>query len=91
MTKTELVAAVAEAAGLSKKDAEAAVSATFNTITQAMVKGDKVQLMGFGAFVPKDRPARTCINPVTKSKIQVAATRVPTFKAGKALKDAVAK
>lgn len=91
MTKTELIAAVADKAGLTKKDAEAAVSATFEAITDALSKGDKVQLMGFGSFVTKDRPARTCINPATKQKIEVAATRVPSFKAGKALKDVVAK
>ena len=91
MTKAELIAAVAEKAGLSKKDADAAVNATFDTITDAMTKGDKIQLVGFGTFAPKDRPARTCINPATKAKVEVAATTVPTFKAGKALKDAVAK
>ncbi len=91
MTKAELIAAVAEKAGISKKDADAAVSATFDTITDSLVKGDKIQLVGFGTFAPKDRPARTCINPMTKAKVEVAATTVPTFKAGKALKDAVAK
>ncbi len=91
MTKAELVAAVAEQSNLTKKDAETAVNATFDAITGALAKGEKVQMMGFGSFVTKDRPARTCINPATKQKIQVAATRVPAFKAGKALKDVVAK
>ncbi len=91
MTKAELIAAVAEKAGLSKKDADAAVSATFESITETLVKGDKIQLVGFGTFSTKDRPARTCINPSTKEKIQVAATTVPVFKIGKGLKDAVAK
>ncbi len=91
MTKAELVAAVAEKAGLSKKDAEAAVAATFESITETLAKGDKLQLVGFGTFAVKDRPARTCINPATKAKVQVPATRVASFKVGKALKDAVAK
>ncbi len=91
MTKAELIAAVAEKAGLTKKDAEAAVGATFDTITQTLVKGDKIQLVGFGTFATKERPARVCLNPATKQKIQVPASTVPVFKIGKALKDAVAK
>lgn len=89
MTKVELIAKVAEKSGLTKKDAEAAVSALFEEITGALKSGDKVSLVGFGSFSVKDRPARECINPATKEKIKVAATRVPAFKAGTALKDAV--
>ncbi|MEG0913443.1 MAG: HU family DNA-binding protein [Oscillospiraceae bacterium] len=91
MTKSELIAAVAEKTGLTKKDSETAVNATFDAITETLVKGDKIQLVGFGTFSTKDRPARTCINPATKAKIDVAATTVPVFKIGKALKEAVAK
>ncbi len=90
MTKAELISKVAEGAGLSKKDADKAVSAVFAAITDSLVKGDKVQLVGFGTFSVKDRPARTAINPATKEKVNVPATRVPAFKAGKALKDEVA-
>ena len=91
MTKADLIAAVAEKAGLTKKDADAAVNATFDAITETLSKGDKIQLVGFGTFAPKDRPARVCINPMTKAQVKVPATTVPSFKAGKALKDAVAK
>ena len=91
MNKTELVAAVAEKAALSKKDSEKAVNAAFEAITAAMVAGDKVQLVGFGAFEVKERNARVGRNPRTKEEIQIPASRVPAFKAGKALKDAVAK
>ena len=91
MNKTELVAAVAEKAALSKKDSEKAVNAAFEAITAAMVAGDKVQLVGFGAFEVKERNARVGRNPRTKEEIQIPASRVPAFKAGKALTDAVAK
>jgi DNA-binding protein HU-beta len=91
MNKTELVAAVAEKAGLSKKDSEKAVNAAFDAITEALVGGDKVQLVGFGAFETKERSARVGRNPKTKEEIQIPASRVPAFKAGKALKDAIAK
>ena len=91
MNKAELVAAVAEKAALSKKDSEKAVNAAFEAITAAMVEGDKVQLVGFGAFEVKERNARIGRNPRTKEEIQIPASRVPVFKAGKALKDAVAK
>jgi DNA-binding protein HU-beta len=91
MNKTELVAAVAEKAGLSKKDSEKAVNAAFESITEALVGGDKVQLVGFGAFETKERSARVGRNPKTKEEIQIPASRVPAFKAGKALKDAIAK
>ena len=91
MNKAELVAGVAEKAALSKKDSEKAVNAAFEAITAAMVEGDKVQLVGFGAFEVKERNARVGRNPRTKEEIQIPASRVPVFKAGKALKDAVAK
>ena len=91
MNKAELVAAVAEKNALSKKDREKAVNAAFEAITAALVGGDKVQLVGFGAFEVKERNARVGRNPKTKEEIQIPASRVPVFKAGKALKDVVAK
>lgn len=90
MNKTELIAEVANKAGLSRKDAEKALGAVVETITEAVVKGDKVQLVGFGSFETKQREARTGRNPKTKETIEIPATRVPVFKAGKALKGAVA-
>ena len=87
MNKTELIAEVANKAGLSRKDAEKALGAVVETITEAVVKGDKVQLVGFGSFETKQREARTGRNPKTKETIEIPATRVPVFKAGKALKD----
>ena len=89
MNKTELVANVAEKAGLSKKDAEQALGAIIESIEEALVEGDKVQLIGFGTFEVKDRAARTGRNPQTGKEIKIAASRNPVFKAGKALKDAV--
>ncbi len=89
MNKTELVAAVAEKTGASKKDSEKLVSAVFETITNTLVAGDKVALVGFGAFEVKERPARTGRNPRTKEEIEIPASRVPQFKAGKALKETV--
>lgn len=91
MNKTDLVAAVAEKTGLSKKDSEKAVSAVFESITSALTEGDKVQLVGFGAFEVKERPARIGRNPRTKEEIEIPASRAAAFKAGKALKDAVSK
>ena len=91
MNKAELVAAVAEKTALSKKDSEKAVNAAFEAITAALVSGEKVQLVGFGAFEVKERNARVGRNPKTKEEIQIPASRVPVFKAGKALKDVVAK
>ncbi len=91
MNKTELVAAVAEKTGASKKDSEKLVSAVFETITDALVAGDKVALVGFGAFEVKERPARIGRNPRTKEEIKIPATRAAAFKPGKALKDAVNK
>ena len=89
MNKTELVANVAEKAGLTKKDAEKALSAVIESVEEALVEGDKVQLIGFGTFEVKDRAARTGRNPQTGKEIKIAASRNPVFKAGKALKDAV--
>ena len=89
MNKTELVAAVAAKAGLSKKDAEAAVKAVTDAITEALADGDKVALVGFGTFDVKTRAARTGKNPRTGEKIEIAEAKVPSFKAGSALKDAV--
>ena len=91
MNKTELIAAVAAAAEISKKDAAAAVDATFDAITAAIAKGDKVQVIGFGTFECRERAAREGLNPQTKEKVQIDACKVPAFKAGKALKDAVNK
>ena len=91
MNKNELVSAVAEKAGLSKKDAEKVINATVDSITEALKKGDKVQLVGFGAFEVKARAARQGLNPRTKETITIPASKSPVFKAGKALKDAVAK
>ena len=91
MNKAELVAAVAEKAGLSKKDSEKAVNAAFDAISAELAAGGKVQLVGFGSFETKKRDARVGRNPRTKEEIKIPASRVPAFKAGKALKDAVAK
>ena len=91
MNKTELIAAVAEKAGLSKKDAEAAITATVEAITGALAQEEKVQLVGFGSFEVKTRAERVGRNPKTKETIQIPASKAPIFKAGKALKDAVAK
>ena len=91
MNKTELVAAIAEKTDLTKKDAELALTAVVESITEALEKGDKVQLIGFGSFEVKNRAARTGRNPKTKEAIEIAASKTPVFKAGKALKDKVAK
>ena len=91
MNKTELISACAESTGLSKKDSERVLNAAIDTITAALVKGEKVQISGFGSFETKDREARMGRNPHTKESIEIPATRVPGFKASKALKDAVAK
>lgn len=90
MNKTELVASVAEKAGLTKKDSEKAVSALFSSIEEALVSGDKVQLVGFGTFEVRERKERKGQNPQTKQEIVIPATKVPAFKAGKNLKDIVA-
>ncbi|MDO4742441.1 MAG: HU family DNA-binding protein [bacterium] len=89
MNKTELVAAIAEKAGLSKKDADSAVSAFVDTIVEQLKAGEKVQFVGFGTFEVRNRPARMGRNPQTKETIKIAASKVPAFKAGKALKDAI--
>ena len=89
MNKTELIAAVAEQSGLSKKDAEAAVNAVFDSVKDALAEGDKVSLIGFGTFSVKTRAARTGLNPRTKETIEIPESKVPAFKAGRALKDAV--
>ena len=91
MNKTELIAAIAEKAGLSKKDAEKALNTTLDTVSDALAAGDKVQLVGFGGFETKKREARVGRNPKTKEAIEIPASCVPVFKAGKALKDKVAK
>lgn len=91
MTKAELISAVAEKAGLTKKDSEKAVAAVIESITEALVGGDKVSLVGFGTFEVKDRAARKGINPRTKEPMPIPASKLPAFKAGKALKEAVAK
>ena len=90
MNKVELIAQIAEKSGLSKKDAEKALAAVIDTITEAVSNGDKVQLVGFGSFEVKQREARVGRNPKTKEAIEIPATRVPVFKAGRALKDSVA-
>ena len=91
MKKTELIAIVAEKAGITKKDAEAAVAATFDAIVEAVAAGDKIQLVGFGTFERRERSARQGVDPRTNTKIEIPASKVPAFKAGKAFKDAVNK
>lgn len=91
MKKAELAAVVAEKTGLTKKDADKAISAVVEAITEALAKGDKVQLVGFGTFDVRERSARTGLNPRTKETIEIPASKQPAFKAGQALKDAVAK
>ena len=89
MNKAELVSAVAEKADMSKKDAEKAVKAVFEVIEESLAQSEKVQLVGFGTFEVKERAERTGRNPQTKETILIPAAKVPGFKAGKALKDAV--
>lgn len=91
MTKADLIGIVAAKTELSKKDSDKAVTAVIDAITEALVAGDKVSLVGFGAFEVKTRGPRKGINPRTKEEITIAASKLPSFKAGKALKDAVAK
>jgi DNA-binding protein HU-beta len=91
MNKADLIGTIAANSGLSKKDSEKALGATIDAITAALKAGDKVQLVGFGVFEVKNRAARTGRNPKTKETIQIPASKTPQFKAGKALKDAVAK
>ena len=89
MNKTELVAAIAGNAGISKKDAESALKAFTDVVADELKKGGKVQLVGFGTFEVSERAAREGLNPATKEKITIAACKAPKFKAGKALKDMV--
>ena len=91
MNKTELISVIAEKSGLSKKDSEKALTAAVDAIAEALVAGEKVQLVGFGAFEVKTRAARTGRNPKTNATIEIPASKIPQFKAGKALKDAVSK
>ena len=91
MTKAELINVVAQKTELSKKDSEKAVSAVVDAITEALASGDKVSLVGFGTFEVKERGERKGINPRTKEAITIAASKLPCFKAGKALKDSVSK
>lgn len=89
MNKTELIAAAAEKAGVSKKEAEAVVTAALDTIAAALKENEKVQLVGFGSFEVKARAEREGRNPATGETITIPASKIPTFKAGKALRDIV--
>jgi DNA-binding protein HU-beta len=89
LNKTDLVSEVASKAGMTKKDAEQVINAFFAVVQDALKGGDKVQLIGFGTFETRDRKARKGRNPQTGAEINIPASRVPAFKAGKALKDAV--
>ena len=91
MNKTELISACAESTGLSKKDSERVLNAAIDAITASLIRGEKVQISGFGIFETKEREARIGRNPHTKEAIEIPATRVPAFKASKALKDIIAK
>lgn len=91
MNKAELIAAVAAKTEVSKKETEAVIAATLDVITTAMMEGDKVQLVGFGSFEVKNRAERLGRNPKTKEEIKIPASKIPTFKAGKALKETIAK
>ena len=89
MNKSELIAKIADVAGLSKADAKKALDATVDVLKEALVAGEKIQLVGFGTFAVAERPAREGINPATKEKIQIPARRVAKFKAGAELADAL--
>ena len=89
MNKTELIDKIAAGAGISKADVKKALDATTNALKEALVAGDKIQLVGFGTFIVSERPAREGINPATKEKIQIAAKKVAKFKAGAELADAI--
>ncbi len=91
MNKSELVAEVAERTGLPKKDTERVLNTAFDTITEALEAGEKVQLVGFGVFDVKERAARIGRNPRTKEEIRIEASRIPIFKAGKALRELIDK
>lgn len=89
MTKTELIASIANKTGLTKKTAEEVLTAFVDTVSDSLAKGEKVQLVGFGTFEVRERAERSGINPQTREKITIAATKTPAFKAGSALKEAV--
>jgi len=89
MNKTELINAIAEESGLTKADATRAFDATLSSVTKALTDGDSISLIGFGTFSVKERSARTGRNPQTGETIQIKASKIPSFKAGKTLKDAV--
>ena len=89
MNKSELIAAIASKTGATKKDAEATLNAFIDVVTETLVKGDKVQLVGFGSFEVRKRAARKGRNPQTKEEIKIPASKAPVFKAGKALKELV--
>lgn len=89
MSKAELINLIAEKGDYSKKDAEKALSTVIDAITDSLKKGEKISLVGFGSFEVRERAARNAINPLTKEQISIPAKKVPAFKAGKALKDAV--
>ena len=89
MTKADLITVVAQKTNLSKKDSDKAVAAVLDAITETLAAGEKVSLVGFGTFEVKERAAREGINPRTKEKIIIPASKLPSFKAGKALKDAL--
>ena len=91
MNKTDLISVTAQNAGIARKDAERIINAAIDAITAALAEGDKVQLSGFGSFEVKDREARVGRNPHTRESIEIPATKVPVFKASKALRDTVAK
>lgn len=91
MTKAELVTAIAEKTGLTKKDSERALAAFVDSVTESLANGESIQLVGFGTFEVRERAAREGRNPRTKETITIPATKVPAFKAGRALKDAVSK
>jgi len=91
MNKSELIAAVAEKAALTKKDADKAVNGMIDAITDALKAGDKVQMVGFGTFEVRSRGARKGRNPITKAEITIPASKLPVFKAGKAFKEAIGK
>lgn len=91
MNKTELISTVAEKTALSKKDCETVVNAALDAMTATLAEGEEIRLVGFGTFEVKKREARIGRNPKTKEEIQIPATKVPSFKPGKALKDVVAK
>ena len=91
MTKAELINLVAEKADISKKESDKVVGAVIDSITEALVKGEKIQIVGFGTFEVKERGERKGRNPRTKEEITIPASKLPTFKAGKALKDAINK